>query len=99
MCSHYVGQTARAKLARFGVYLPDLWEPPPGGMHIYPTQLASIIRRPIDVDSGDGAVSEKELVQAHFGLLPTFAKDVKYGLRTYNARSETAATLASFRTA
>ena len=29
-------------------------------------------------------------------LLPGFAKDLKYGLRTYNARSETVAELASF---
>ena len=38
-----------------------------------------------------------ELVDAHFGLLPGFAKDVKYGLRTYNARAETVANFASFK--
>ena len=30
---------------------------------------------------------EKNDNEAHFGLLPSFAKDIKYGLRTYNARS------------
>lgn len=39
------------------------------------------------------------MVAARFGLLPGFAKDEKYGLRTYNARSETVAQLASFKPA
>ncbi|MGO4394440.1 SOS response-associated peptidase family protein [Variovorax sp. M-6] len=34
-----------------------------------------------------------------FGLLPYFAKELAYGRRTYNARSETVATLPSFRDA
>ena len=99
MCSHYVGEKARAKLARMGVALPESWEPPPGSMHIYPTQRASIIRRPPERGSGDEAVPDMEIVAAHFGLLPGFAKDIKYGIRTYNARSETVANLASFKTA
>jgi len=40
-----------------------------------------------------------EVVTAHFGLLPGFAKDIKYGLRTHNARTETVAELASFKQA
>ena len=39
------------------------------------------------------------MVDARFGLLPGFAKEVKYGTRTYNARSETVASLASFKQA
>ena len=35
----------------------------------------------------------------HFGLLPHFAKEVAYGRKTYNARSETVHELASFRNA
>lgn len=99
MCSHYVGERARAKLACMGVSLPANWEPAPSSMHIYPTQLASIIRRPPERDSGDKAVSDMEVVAAHFGLLPGFAKDIKYGLQTYNARSETVVNLTSFKTA
>lgn len=34
---------------------------------------------------------------AVFGLLPYFATEIAFGRRTYNARSETVATLASFR--
>lgn len=99
MCSHYVGQTARAELTRIGAFVPPSWEPPPGRLHIYPTQVAPIIRRPPEHNFGDEAVPDMEVVPAHFGLLPGFAKDIKYGLRTYNARSETVANLASFKTA
>jgi putative SOS response-associated peptidase YedK len=97
MCSHYVGEKARAKLARMGVHLPADWIAPSGSMHIYPTQFAPILRRPPELDSGDEAVPDIELVPARFGLLPGFAKDIKYGVRTYNARSETVASLASFK--
>ena len=99
MCSHYQAETARKKLERFGVTLPLDWEPPPGSMHIYPTQLAPIIRRPPERISGDEAVPDMEMVPAHFGMLPGFAKEIKYGVRTYNARSETVASLASFKNA
>ena len=99
MCSHYIAETSRAKLARFGINPPETWVSTPGGMHIYPTKLAPVIRRPRERDSGDEAVPKAELVLAHFGLLPHFAKEVKYGLRTYNSRSETAPTLASFKSA
>jgi putative SOS response-associated peptidase YedK len=97
MCSHYQAEKSRKMLERMGVQLPKDWEPPPGGSHIYPTGLAPIIRRPPEHDSGDEAVPNMEVVSAHFGMLPGFAKEVKYGVRTYNARSETVATLASFK--
>lgn len=99
MCSHYVGQTARAKLARVGVELPENWKAPSGGFHIYPTQKADIIRRASELGSGHDAVPRMEMVHAHFGLLPNFAKNIQYGKRTYNARCETVAELASFRQA
>ena len=97
MCSHYVAEKARQQLARFGIQLPLDWEPGPSSRHIYPTQWAPIVRRPPERDSGDDAVQDRELVLARFGLLPGFAKDEKYGLRTYNARSETVESLASFK--
>lgn len=100
MCSHYQAEKRRYLIEkRFGIKLPPEWEPPPGGSHIYPTQFAPIIRRPPECDSGDEAVPEVEVVDARFGLLPGFAKEVKYGTRTYNARSETVASLPSFKQA
>jgi len=99
MCSHYQAEKSRKKLERMGFTLPLDWVPPPGGFDVYPTQVAPIIRRPPERDSGDAAVPEVEVVPAHFGMLPFFAKELKYGLRTYNARAETVAGLASFKQA
>lgn len=99
MCSHYQAEKRRVLIEkRFGITLPPDWEPGPSS-HIYPTYKAPIIRRPAERDSGDESVPDFEVVDAHFGLLPDFAKEVKYGVRTYNARSETVASLASFRRA
>lgn len=97
MCSHFVGEAARAKLARMGAFVPDAWVPPSGGFHIYPAQEAAFIRKPPEADSGDDAVPAMEAVKGLFGLLPGFAKDIHYGKRTYNARTETVAELASFK--
>lgn len=98
ICSHYQAEKRRKQLEkRFGLKLPPDWEPPPGGLHIYPTQMAPFIRRPPERDSGDEAVPDFEIVEGHFGLLPGFAKDTGYGKNTYNARSETVDQLASFK--
>lgn len=97
MCSHYQAEKRRKLIEkRFGTALPPDYEPGPSS-HIYPTYTAPIIRRPHERDSGDEAVPNVEVIDAHFGLLPAFAKEVKYGVRTYNARSETVASLASFK--
>jgi putative SOS response-associated peptidase YedK len=58
----------------------------------WPTELAPFIRRTANGD-------ERELEAGHFGLLPHFAKEVAYGRRTYNARSETVHELPSFKRA
>lgn len=100
MCSHYQAEKRRKQIEKhFGIRLPPGWEAPPGGLHIYPTQLAPFIRRPPERGSGDEAVPELELVEGHFGLLPGFAKDIRFGTRTYNARVETVDQLASFKAA
>ena len=95
--SHYIAEKSRHQLARIGVQFTADWEPGSGSRHIYPTQWSPIVQRLPEHDSGDKAVPERELVLARFGLLPSFAKDEKYGLCTYNARSETVATLASIK--
>lgn len=100
MCSHYISERRKAYyLKHFGITLPPDYEAPRGTTHVYPTQVAPIVRRPAERASGDDAVPDFEVVQARFGLLPGFAKEVKYGVRTYNARTETVATLASFKNA
>jgi putative SOS response-associated peptidase YedK len=96
MCAHYEALRKWERYAKyFGINQPQ----PPVQLpqHVFPTALAPIIRRPPELTSGDEAVPVREVVIGHFGLLPGFAKDIKYGLRTYNARSETVNELASFK--
>ena len=85
MCSHYISERRAFFLRHYGIVIPADWDAPAGTSHVYPTQLAPIIRRPAARDSGDEAVPEFEAVMARFGLLPGFAKEIKYGTRTYNA--------------
>ena len=96
MCSHYQALKERAKFEKeFCVKLP----PYEGVYDVWPTYEALFIRRPPEADVGDDAVPSREALPGQFGLLPHWAKDDKLGRRTFNARSETAATLPSFRDA
>lgn len=56
--------------------------------HVYPLAPAPIIMRGAD---------EFELDIARFGLIPSWAKELKFGRHTYNTRTETVASKASFR--
>ena len=60
--------------------------------NIAPTQPVAAVR----ISSSTG---ERELTHFHWGLIPRWAKDAKFGSRLINARSETAAEKPSFRTA
>lgn len=90
MCSNYQPVTRRERLLSFFGVERERDEPP---ADVFPTGVAPFIRR-----AEDGA--GRELVdQGSFGLLPHFAKEVAFGRRTYNARSETVCRLPSFRDA
>ena len=58
--------------------------------HVYPLYPAPIIMKGAD---------EFELDIAKFGLIPYWAKELKFGRHTYNARTESVATKPSFRNA
>ena len=96
MCSHYQVLKDRVRLERqFHVQPPTTT----GVYDVWPGYQALFVRRPLEADIGDEAVPEREALAGQFGLLPHWAKDDKFGRRTFNARSETAATLPSFRDA
>lgn len=59
--------------------------------NIAPTQRIAAVR--------SGSNGERELVGLHWGLIPSWAKDRTIASRLINARSETADTTASFRSA
>lgn len=91
MCANYQPVTAQDRLLRhFGVQRPRDDVPP----EIYPGGLA-----PFVVRAADRVELERDARLGLFGLLPAWAKDVAFGRRTYNARSETVHAKPSFRDA
>ncbi|MDB5860845.1 MAG: hypothetical protein JWQ76_4534 [Ramlibacter sp.] len=91
MCSNYISVSTQERLLHFfGVYRDDPKLPP----EIWPTGLAPFIRL---AEPGSG--NKRVVEHGHYGLLPSFAKEVAYGRRTYNSRSETVHSLASFKEA
>ena len=93
MCANYRPVTRLDRLLTyFGIERPRDELPSEFAEETWPTGLAPFIRR-----AGDA--SGRACVGGHFGLLPHFAKELAYGRRTYNARSETVDRLASFKKA
>jgi putative SOS response-associated peptidase YedK len=94
MCSNYVPVTQADRLLAFFGVVRAADEPPLELQpEVWPLGTAPFIRR---AEPGSG---HRVLEAGQFGLLPSFAKELAFGRRTYNARSETVATLASFRQA
>lgn len=93
MCSHYESAPADRIREAFGVF-PDL----PFKTDLWPTGVGPFIRARSE-ESKDDDDQEFEALTGQFGLLPFWAKDRTLGRRTYNARSETAASKPSFRAA
>lgn len=96
MCSNYRPVTSLDRLLTFFGVERSRDQPPPD-VDVYPTGAAVFLRLHPDWD-GEGT-PKLEAGNGLFGLLPGFATEVKYGRQTYNARSETVATKASFREA
>lgn len=92
MCSNYRQVTSLERIATFfGVHAVDVPAQPEFPPEVFPTQIGSFIRL--------SPRGHKVIEAGHFGLLPHFAKELAYGRRTYNSRSETVHQLPSFRTA
>jgi putative SOS response-associated peptidase YedK len=90
VCSNYVAVSRADRLLSFFGVFRDRDEPP---VEAWPTGLAPFIRL---AEPGSG---HKVVEDGIFGLLPSFAKELAFGRRTYNARSETVHQLPSFRDA
>jgi putative SOS response-associated peptidase YedK len=92
MCSNYQAVTRADRLLSFFNVFRSPDEPPLELQdEVWPTGLAPFIRR---AEDGSG---NRRVDVGHFGLVPSFAKELAFGRRTYNARCETVATLASFK--
>lgn len=94
MCSNYRPVTSNDRLLTFfGVERAK----EDRETDVFPLGMAPFIRlRPPGPGGGRPALVAED---GMFGLLPSFATEVQYGRRTYNARSETVASLPSFRQA
>ena len=90
MCSNYRPVTRLDRLLTFFGVERDRDEPP---RDVFPLGIAPFVR--LDPEHKDRLIADDGL----FGLLPHFATELAYGRRTYNARTETVAKLASFRAA
>jgi putative SOS response-associated peptidase YedK len=89
MCGRYdLSDNPAAIQAKFSV--PRVPEYAPN-LDVRPTQVNPIVR--LDRDGG------RECALARWGLVPVWAKDLKFGTRCINARAETLATAPAFRAA
>ena len=94
MCSNYLPVTRMDRLLTFfGVERES--DAQPG--EVFPLGTAPFIR--LAVDGQEGGVPAMLVEDGTFGLLPSFATEMKYGRRSYNARSETVHKLPTFRPA
>ena len=76
-------------IKRNRAYLLGLSEPP----FEFPEDVFPLYDAPILIHGAD----QPEWDLAKFGLIPSWAKELKYGRHTYNARTETVAEKPSFR--
>lgn len=93
MCSNF---QALREIERMEQYFRIHGELPDFPRETWPVYQAPYVRR--DHDAPKYAFS-RELRLGHFGLVPSWAKDLNIGRNTYNARTETVATKPSFRNA
>jgi putative SOS response-associated peptidase YedK len=90
MCGRYDLNETRTRIrVKFNVEQLPIIEPSPD---VRPTEMRPIVRL---TRHGDG----RECVLARWGLVPHWAKDIKFGVRCINARAESAATLPAFKEA
>jgi putative SOS response-associated peptidase YedK len=90
MCGRYTLQASPEEIAaQFAVEDTPLFKP---RYNIAPTQIVPVVRlRPES--------TKRELVQLRWGLIPSWAKDLRIGNQMINAKAETVATKPSFRSA
>jgi putative SOS response-associated peptidase YedK len=88
-------------LAREFAVAEVVGEEPEPSWNVAPTQLARVVleRVPRGADDAEQAVAERMLRTARWGLVPSWAKDVKIGNRLINARSETITEKPAFKAA
>ena len=102
MCGRFALITPPARLARyFEATLGDDVDPAPRpSWNVAPTdQVLGVNARHTEGQGEEHGALSRALTPFRWGLIPSWAKDPKAGSRLFNARGETVATKASFRSA
>ena len=95
MCSNYMPVTRMDRLLTFfGV---EYQKVEGAQREVFLLGTAPFIR--LSVEGQEGGIPALIAKDGVFGLLPSFAAEMQYGRRTFNARSETVHKLLSFRPA
>jgi putative SOS response-associated peptidase YedK len=94
MCGRYVMSKATGDLLSYFDAKEVEGNPPPPSWNVAPTQDVPIIAERLDEDS-----INRHLLIGRWGLVPSWAKDIKIGSMLINARSETILDKPSFRKA
>ncbi|HEY2206654.1 MAG TPA: SOS response-associated peptidase [Pseudonocardia sp.] len=98
MCGRYSSSRSDQLIAdEFGVQA-TIGDQPPPSWNVAPTQTRRIIVERRSRGTDDPEV-RRQLRSARWGLVPSWAKDVKIGNRLINARSETVTEKPAFKTA
>lgn len=89
MCGRYdLSDNPAAIKAKFHVPIAPVFSPNPD---LRPTDTAPVVRH--------SRAREREVAMLRWGLVPLWAKDLKFGTRCINARAETLASTPAFRLA
>jgi len=94
MCGRYVMSKATGDLLSHFEAKEVEGSPPPPSWNVAPTQNVPIVAERLDEES-----IERHLLIARWGLVPSWAKDIKIGNKLINARSESILDKPSFRKA
>jgi putative SOS response-associated peptidase YedK len=94
MCGRYVMSKATGDLLNHFEAKEVEGNPPPPSWNVAPTQSVPIVAERLD----EGTI-DRHLLVARWGLVPSWAKDIKIGSKLINARSESILEKPSFRKA
>ncbi|HZZ52491.1 MAG TPA: SOS response-associated peptidase [Pseudonocardia sp.] len=98
MCGRYSAARPDEDLAREFDAQTVIDEPPDPSWNVAPTQTARVVLERAPRADPDGAV-QRMLRNARWGLIPSWAKDLKIGNRLINARAETVTEKPAFKAA
>jgi putative SOS response-associated peptidase YedK len=99
MCGRYSSTKSDSDIAKEFKVEEVVGEEPEASWNVAPTQTRRVVLEHAPKDAEDRQAAPRVLRSARWGLVPSWAKDVKIGSRLINARSETITEKPSFRAA